>query len=238
MSKDDVHREDEIDCDDDTEDEIDTDGEPPELGTTLQAAIAWVLTRDPELTFALAEYELDRMEQLIDRAELTPAMSVEEAWTKLQAAVCTGSVELWGQQFEVPKDFELGHVWPRGSQRRLTAAEVSDLCLIDRRGMAVRPKGMIKAGQIWYCRISMSTEQLQSVFPPTGARILQVNKQPRDHKSQAALEEYKKIYPDESSRIGVGQDSQLTQLNEALKRVRKEPISKATFKRLVAKKLI
>lgn len=136
MSKDDVHREDEIDCDDDTEDEIDTDGEPPELGTTLQAAIAWVLTRDPELTFALAEYELDRMEQLIDRAELTPAMSVEEAWTKLQAAVCTGSVELWGQQFEVPKDFELGHVWPRGSQRRLTAAEVSDLCLIDRRGMA------------------------------------------------------------------------------------------------------
>lgn len=104
--------------------------------------------------------------------------------------------------------------------------------------LAVRPKGMIKAGQIWYCRISMSTEQLQSVFPPTGARILQVNKQPRDHKSQAALEEYKKIYPDESSRIGVGQDSQLTQLNEALKRVRKEPISKATFKRLVAKKLI
>jgi hypothetical protein len=102
--------------------------------------------------------------------------------------------------------------------------------------MAVRPNGVIKAGQIWYCRISMSTEQLQSVFPPSGARILQVNKQPRDHKSQAAVEEYKKIYPDESSRMGVGQDGQLDQLNEALKRARNEPISIATFKRLLAKK--
>jgi hypothetical protein len=236
MSKDDVRREDEIACDDDTEDEIDVDDplgatEPPEPGATLQAAIAWIMTRDAELTFALAEYELERMERLIDWAELTPTMSVEEAWIKLRAAVCAGSVELWGQPFEVSKDFEIGHVWPRGSQRRLTAVDVSDLCLIDRRGMALRSKGMIKAGQIWYCRISMSMEQLQLVFPPAGARILRVNKQPRDHKSQAAREIFKEIYPDESARKGVSQDRQLERVNEALKLKGKEPISKSTLKR-------
>ena len=225
-----------VDFDDDTDDQDDI-VEDEEPRTTLQAAIAWIMTRDSELTFSLAETELEKIEELILRAGLAPKMPVEKAWLELRSAVCDGKIEIWGQQFEFPTNFELGDVWPRGSQRRLTAGDLSDMCLIDVYGMAVRPDGIINAGQTWYCRISMPTGQLQSEFPPTGVEILQGGKLPRDHKSQAAWDAYLKIYPSESDRKGVSRKRQFGQMNDALKRDGKETISIATFIRLTSKNL-
>jgi hypothetical protein len=76
-------------------------------------------------------------------------MQAEEAWLKLRGAVSGGRIAIWGQQFEFPANFELGDVWPRGPQRRLSMSDLSNVCLIDVRGMALRPDGMITVGQVW-----------------------------------------------------------------------------------------
>jgi hypothetical protein len=121
--------------------------------TPLQAAIVWIMTRNSELTFSLAETELAKIDELILRAGLASDMPTEKAWLELRDAVSDGRIAMWGQKFELPANFELGDVWPRGSQRRLTASDLSNTCLIDIGGMAVLPEGMIATGQTWLCRI-------------------------------------------------------------------------------------
>jgi hypothetical protein len=61
MSADGDHARDtnDVDFEDDTDDQDDTT-EDVAPRTTLQAAIAWIMTRDSELTFSLAETELDK----------------------------------------------------------------------------------------------------------------------------------------------------------------------------------
>ncbi|WP_146688459.1 hypothetical protein [Bradyrhizobium canariense] len=121
-------------------------------------------------------------------------MPVEKAWLELRGAVSDGRIAIWGQKFELPADFELGDVWPRGSQRRLTASDLFGMCLIDVRGMAVRPEGLIFAGQTRCCRISMQTDQLQSEFPQASVKTLQGRKPQRNHKGQAAWGVHLKIF--------------------------------------------
>jgi hypothetical protein len=225
-----------VDLEDDTDD-VDDAVEELAPRTTLQAATAWIMTRNSELTFALAETELEKIEELILQAGLVSNMPVEKAWLELRGAVSGGRIAIWGQQFEFPANFELGDVWPRGPQKRLTASDLSNMRLIDVRGMALCPEGMITAGQTWCCRVSVQTDQLQSEFPPMGARTLHGGKPRRNHKGQAAWSAYLKLYPNEADRQGVGQEQQLARLNDALKRDGKDTIALATFKRLQSKNL-
>jgi hypothetical protein len=85
---------------------------------TLQAAIAWIATRSPELTHALQEIKLEKMEVLIATAGLVPFISIADSWTMLRTAIERSEVKSWGQRFEMGPDFEVGDVWPRGTQSR------------------------------------------------------------------------------------------------------------------------
>ena len=101
----------------DLEDDADDDGDAIEHlvpRTTLQAAIVWIMTRNSELTFSLAEIKLEKIDELILRVGLTPIMPTEKAWLQLCGAVSDGRIVMSGQKFELPADFELGDVWPRG----------------------------------------------------------------------------------------------------------------------------
>ena len=65
-----------VDFDDDTDNQDDiVEDEGPR--TTLQAAIAWIMTRDSEPTFSLAETELDKIGELILRAGVAPKMPAQ-----------------------------------------------------------------------------------------------------------------------------------------------------------------
>jgi hypothetical protein len=98
--------------DDDDDDE--TVDSPPRI--ILQTAIAWVATRDQSLTLSLQEWELEKIEELIERAGLCAEYSVHESWIRLRAAIVGGKVTWWGLKFVLPIGFEMGDVWPRGSQ--------------------------------------------------------------------------------------------------------------------------
>jgi hypothetical protein len=73
----------------------------------LQAAIAWIMTRDSELTFSLAETELDKIEDLILRAGLTSNMQAEKAWLKLRGAVSDGRIAIWDKHSNSPRTSNL-----------------------------------------------------------------------------------------------------------------------------------
>lgn len=174
--------------DDEFEDEID---EPEiEHRTPLQAAIAWIMTRNAELTSALSDTELDPIDVIVRRAKITPEMSLERAWKELQTAVSEQKVVMWGHEFELPSDYEHGDVWPRGAIRQLTSKDLLNTCLIDVRGMALRPFGIIVPGQIWYCRAVVQTKELEAVFPPGGSMQLPRTKLSKDHKRKAAEDIY------------------------------------------------
>jgi hypothetical protein len=97
-----------FDFEDDTDDQDDAI-EHAAPRTTLQAAIAWIMTRNSELTFSLAETELDKIEVLILRASLAPKMSVEKAWLELRGAASGGRIAIWGQQFEFQSNVRDSH---------------------------------------------------------------------------------------------------------------------------------
>ncbi len=66
------------DANDDDDDGIDDDAEES-ARIPLQAAVAWIATRDQLFTLSLSEWQLEKMEELIDRAGLRPEYSVEES---------------------------------------------------------------------------------------------------------------------------------------------------------------
>src|SRR3569833_2804250 len=98
-----------------------------------------------------------KVESIIRRARLESIMSQQEAWTQLKSAVSDDTTSMWGQEFELPPDYEYGGVWPRGRLRQLTSKDLSNICLFVVRGMAVRPFGKITRGQNWYCRVWVKT---------------------------------------------------------------------------------
>jgi hypothetical protein len=88
-----------VDFDDDTDNQDDiVEDEGPR--TTLQAAITWIMARDSEPTFSLAETELGKIGELILRAGVAPKLPVEKAWLELRGAVCDGKIEIWGDLYE------------------------------------------------------------------------------------------------------------------------------------------
>jgi hypothetical protein len=131
---------------------------------TLQAAIAWIATRDAEFTFSFREPRLGNMDHLIAEAGLCADFSVSDSWTLLRDAVVNGTVHAWGSKFEYPADFDLGEPWPRAPREKLPSHALAGMSLVDVRGMAVRPEGIISIGQTWYCRILIQRDQLQSAF--------------------------------------------------------------------------
>lgn len=199
------------------ENEFDDEIEDQEVEhrTPLQAAIAWIMTRNSELAFALAETDLATIDAIIRRANLTPMMSQEKAWAELQAAVSGGQVTMWGHEFELPADYEYGDVWPRGPLRQLASNDISNMCLFDMQGMALRPVGMMTPGQVWYCRALVKAEELELAFPAPGNAP---EKRPsRDHKIQAAKEIHLRRLKTEDGWKNTSVDMQLHLINEELK---------------------
>jgi hypothetical protein len=124
------------------DDEDDADGEAEETARIpLQAAIAWIATRDQLFTLTLSEWQLETMKDLINRAGLIPDYSVEESWIRLRDAIVDDSVAAWGQKFVLAIGFELGDVWPFSSEVRLSGNEIDGMAITDERGMALHPDG-------------------------------------------------------------------------------------------------
>ena len=222
-----------IQADDDDED---MDGEAAELDRIpLQAAIAWIATRDHLLTLSLSEWQLEKMEDLINRAGLMPEYSVEESWIRLRDAIVDGSVAAWGQKFILATGFELGDVWPLSSTVRLSGNEIHGMAITDERGMALHPAGILTPGQTWICRVTVQKDQLEAQFPLKSIKDSQDEPLGRDHKSRAAMEVYLQLLPTARQRSATGVKDQLMSLNQRLKELGKEEIGEATFKRLRSK---
>lgn len=211
------------------ENEFDDEIEAQEVEhkTPLQAAIAWIMTRNSELAFALAEPDLATIDAIIRRVKLTPIMSQEKAWAELQAVVADGRVTMWGYEFELPADYEHGDVWPRGPRRQLASNYISNMCLFDAQGMAVRPPGMITPGQVWYCRVLINTEELELAFPAPGNAP--ETRPSRDHKIQAAKAIYLRRLQTEDSWKNASVDIQLHLINEELKAIGLPTIERRTL---------
>jgi len=207
------------------ENEIDDEIEDQEIEhrTSLQAAIAWIMTRNSELAFALAEPDLATIDAIIRRAKLTPTMSQEKAWAELQAVVANGRVSMWGHEFELPADYEHGDVWPRGPLRQLASNDISNMCLFDAQGMAVRPPGMITPGQVWYCRALVKTEELELAFPAPGNASERRPK--RDHKKQTAEDIYLRLLQTRTGWDRLKVKEQLYQMNLELRALGEAAIS-------------
>jgi len=207
--------EDEDEFEDEIEDEI--EDRDSGVGTPLQAAIAWIMTRNAELAFNLTKTAVigAKIESIIRRARLESIMSQQEAWTQLKSAVSDDTTSMWGQEFELPPDYEYGGVWPRGPLRQLTSKDLSNTCLIDERGMAVRPFGIITRGQIWYCRVWVKTKELELTFPANGKAP--ETRPRRDHKSQAANEIYSRHLKETDGWNSFKAFEQLHRINEELR---------------------
>jgi len=207
------------------ENEIDDEIEDQEVEhrTPLQAAIAWIMTRNSELAFALAETDLRTIDAIIGRANLTSRMAQEKAWAELQAAVSGGHVSMWGHEFELPADYEHGDVWPRGPLRQLASNDVSNMCIFDVRGMALRPVGMISPGQVWYCRALVKTEELELAFPAAD-NVVEATPN-RDHKSKTAKAIYLRRLQTEPGWRNLKVKEQLYQMNLELRTLGEAAIS-------------
>jgi hypothetical protein len=222
-----------IQADDDDED---MDGEAEEIARIpLQAAMAWIATRDQLLTLSLSEWQLEKMEDLINRAGLMPEYSVEESWTRLRDAIVDGSVAAWGQKFVLASGFELGDVWPLSPEVRLSGDEIDGMAIIDERGMALHPAGILTPGGTWICRVTLQKDQLEAQFPLKSIEDSRDEPLGRDHKSRAAMEVYLQLFPTVRQRSEIGGNERLKRLNKRLKELNKEEIGEATFKRLAKK---
>jgi hypothetical protein len=220
----------------DDDDEDDADGEAEETALSpLQAAIAWIATRDQLFTLSLSEWQLEKMEDLINRAGLIPDYSVEESWIRLRDAIVDDSVAAWGQKFVLAIGFELGDVWPFSSEVRLSGNEIDGMAITDERGMALHPAGILTPGQTWICRVTIQKDQLEAQFPLKSNKDSRDEPLGRDHKSRAAMEMYLQLFPTARERTATGVKDQLMSLNQRLKEPNKEEIGEATFKRLRCK---
>jgi hypothetical protein len=166
-----------IDADDDV------DGEADEIARIpLQAAIAWIATRDQLFTLSLSEWQLEKMEDLINRAGLMPEYSVEESWLRLRDAIVDGTIAAWGQKFVLAIGFELGDVWPLSPEVRLSGNEIDGMAIADERGMALHPAGILTSGQTWICRVTIQKDQLEAQFPLKSVEVSPDEPLGRDHK--------------------------------------------------------
>jgi hypothetical protein len=220
-----------IDADDDDDDDMDSGAE--EIARIpLQAAIAWIATRDRLFTLSLSEWQLEKMEDLIKRAGLVPECSVEESWIRLRGAVVDGSVAAWGQKFVLASGFELGDVWPFSPEVRLSGDEIDGMAITDERGMALHPAGILTPDQTWICRVTIQKDQLEAQFALKSVKDSQDEPLGRDHKSREAMEVYLQLFPTARQRSATGVKDQLMKLNERLKELNKEKIAEPTLKRL------
>jgi hypothetical protein len=223
-----------IDADDDDDDE-DMDGEAEIARVPLQAALAWIATRNHLLTLSLSEWQLEKMEDLIKRAGLVPEYSVKESWIRLRDAIVDGSVAAWGQKFALAIGFELGDVWPLSPEVRLSGNEIDGMAIIEERGMALHPVGILTPGQTWICRVTVQNDQLKARFPLKSIEVSSDEPLGRDHKSRAATEVYLQLFPTARQRSATGLKDQLMRLNQRLVELDKEEIGVATFKRVRSK---
>jgi hypothetical protein len=201
---------------------------------TLQAAIAWVATRDAAFTFSFQDMNLEKMDALILRAGLSAVATVQGSWVLVRDAIAAGKMNAWGQKFELPANFELGDVWPRGPEEPLSGVELTDMNLVDVRGMAVHPNGIPCVGQTWYCRILIQKDHLQSQFPPRSAQSSQIVERPRDYQLQATIDVLRELTPADIQ--GIRRDRLLDKVNAILVEERQtQKIAIATLKRALRK---
>jgi hypothetical protein len=222
--------------DDDDEDGEDLEDERPRL--SLKAAIAWIGTRDPELTH---QVEVSDWGYPLDDSAFKYASSAADAWTRLRCHLATGEITATGIPYAVPEEFDLSTGgWSMkggGICCKINPELFSELEPVTHPlapYSAVRPFGVILVGETWFRDIHLDAEQLQTRFPQTASdkeKRSPKKKRAREAlKKDAAVRAFQSLFSTPESREGSNQEARLDILNKVLVDQQQLPVSISLFK--------
>jgi hypothetical protein len=195
--------------------------ERPKL--SLQAAIAWIGTRDPEL---IHQIDTDDWGRPLNEATFKFASNGSDAWTQLQSHLATGEITAEGIAYLIPDEFDiLADGWSAkggGFHRKISPELFSELEPVTHQRApysALRPRVMIRAGETWYRDIHVDLEDLQRNFLHEGFDKQKPDPLKRRRealKSDAATRVFDDLYSTPESRAGTNFQMRLDGLNEVL----------------------
>jgi len=208
----------------------------------LQAALAWVFTRDDALTGELAltrvhttvEKAIDWYEENAHRSVARLFQEADDAWLELQQAIANGSIRASGVSFD-QDDEGAGRPHRGGQIKRLPPTIMGNLILAydETNELLLRPAKWAFSGGRWYCRVSIHRQDLIENFPSGTSHIRRSFEQSRAHRRDLVERALCALYPNGLPQ-GLTEERRFQDVNQWI-RENGEPkgVSKSTVRRAV-----